>query len=211
MHKSIDLTGLQFGLLTVLAQVRVGKHLCWTCVCECGKFMTVRTGNLRRQNSCGCTRGTHGMSVERPSVYMVWQNMLNRCRSVKDKDFKNYGARGIVVCDRWKDFAKFYADMGDKPKSLTLERIDNDGNYEPSNCRWASRKEQGSNRRTNRLVEWNGVTKTITGWRDSTGIPKSTLCNRLDNGWSVEEALTIKPGEKRTAPAQLILQGAPIK
>lgn len=118
--------------------------------------------------------------------------MKARCYSPNDKSFHNYGGRGIRVCDRWKDsFENFYADMGDPPKGHTLERINNEGHYEPKNCRWASLKEQANNKRNNQMLSYNGKTQSLALWADEMhlhGVTLQTRINRL--GWPVEKALT---------------------
>jgi hypothetical protein len=117
--------------------------------------------------------------------------MKARCYNQNDKAYANYGGRGITVCNKWKDsFETFYADMGSKPKGTTLDRINNDGNYEPSNCKWSSMSEQGRNRRTNRLIEYKKEIKTIVEWSEELNIPYSAIRNRLDSGWPIERAFT---------------------
>jgi len=124
--------------------------------------------------------------------YSIWMNLRARCNNPKNNRYDSYGARGIKVCDRWMaDFVNFLEDMGRRPsKAHSIDRIDNDGNYEPGNCRWATRKEQCRNRRSSRFLEFNGQVKTAAEWAEEVGIEQSTLNLRLKYGWSVERALT---------------------
>jgi hypothetical protein len=130
----------------------------------------------------------HGKS--KSAAYYCWHNMLNRCHWPKSNSFKYYGAKGIKVM--WESFEAFYADMGDPPEGMTIERIDNNGHYCKENCRWATRFEQGQNRGSqSRLLTFNGHTKTISQWSRETGIKHTTIHMRLHNGWSVEKALSV--------------------
>lgn len=116
--------------------------------------------------------------------------MIVRCTKPSCASFPRYGGKGVKVCDRWRDFKAFYADMGDPGKDLTLDRIDPCGNYEPSNCRWATMKEQQNNRSNTRHLTWDGVTKTLGEWATETDIPLGTIAKRIKLGWSAEKALT---------------------
>lgn len=128
----------------------------------------------------------------RSSEKRSWRGMIERCYDKKDRYYKNYGGRGIRVCQRWLDsFADFFADMGPKPSpKLTIDRIDNDGSYCPENCRWATQKQQANNRSNNHWLTFNGVTDTIQGWADRVGIARGVIKGRLKMGWSIERILT---------------------
>jgi len=121
------------------------------------------------RDSNGCFRARHGHAAKPTSIYMIWHEMIERCRNPNNKAYPNYGGRGITVCKRWLKFENFLTDMGEHPVGLSIDRINNNGNYEPSNCRWATRSEQMINSRNAKLVTWNGVTKTIKGWAQYLG------------------------------------------
>jgi hypothetical protein len=127
-------------------------------------------------------------------TYTTWHSMMQRCYYGGHVAYARYGGRGIVVCERWHDFRNFFSDMGEKPAELTLDRIDTNGNYDPSNCRWATRTEQARNMRANRLITINGETKTMTEWASIGQIGVSTVHYRLMHGWDDEAAVTIRPG-----------------
>jgi hypothetical protein len=136
-------------------------------------------------------RTAHGHSKGAGSpTYQTWRNMRSRCENPNVPAYKNYGGRGITVCERWKTFENFLADMGERPEGMTIERIDNDRGYEPGNCRWATYNEQARNMRSNQRITLNGETKCLTEWAEQYGIKMPTLWARLRMGWSVEEALT---------------------
>lgn len=182
---------------------RSGKRVRYLllCLCDCGElFLTekcsVRTGHTK---SCGClTRDrtiernkTHGHSKD--SEYRAWAHMLGRCRNKNKRDYKYYGGRGIKVCERWLNFENFLQDIGEKPtKDHTLDRIDVDGDYEPGNCRWATRSEQCRNQRSNRRLTFNGETLIVQDWAEKLGVPPDRIRGRLRKGWSTEDILTIK-------------------
>lgn len=134
-------------------------------------------------------REQHGLSGT--LQYRIWNSMIQRCTNVQNPAYARYGGRGIAVCERWmQSFEVFYSDMGDRPKGMTLDRVDTDGDYEPGNCRWATAKEQARNTRSNRMLSFRGESKCLQEWSDAIGIDKSSLRERLDAGWSVERALT---------------------
>jgi hypothetical protein len=142
--------------------------------------------------SCGCLNAErierHGMA--RTRIYNVWKQLFQRCENPRCPSYKNYGARGIAVCEEWRDFAIFYADMGDCPPGYTIERNDNDGPYSKSNCRWATHADQRNNTRFNSVLELNGERRTVAKWAEKTGIKFSTIQARLSYGWSIERTLT---------------------
>lgn len=146
---------------------------------------------------------THGLSGS--PVYLTWQNMKNRCSKPEHRDYPDYGGRGIRVCKRWQRFENFYADMGNRPKDRTLDRIDNDGNYAPNNCQWSSPKEQARNKRNNRNITWKGETLCLMGWAERTGLHHSAILARLDcYGWSVEDALTKASSRRLRKPNRIL-------
>lgn len=124
-------------------------------------------------------------------AYQAWKNMRDRCKNPRDDRYARYGGRGIKVCERWeKSFENFLADMGEPPAEMTLDRIDSDGNYEPTNCRWADRKTQQRNMMRNRLITFRGITQCVAAWAEQLGIRQKALGHRLARGWSLERALT---------------------
>lgn len=200
----VDIVGQVFGRLTARRYLGGGR---WVCDCCCGCQTIVMLCDLRRATrSCGCLRrelaktrslqlSTHGMS--KTPEYRVWERMLARCCKSADPAYRNYGGRGISVCVRWQNFVNFIHDIGLRPSaSHTLERLDNDGNYEPGNCVWATRRSQARNRRTNRMLTFRGMTKCLAEWSSETGIGRQVIYDRLRSGWSVQDALTV-PTAKR--------------
>jgi hypothetical protein len=200
----IDLAGRRFGrwLVVGLSGESVSRKPKWNCVCDCGTARAVLGGSLRsgKSASCGClareiaraagdrTR-THGMT--HTSTYTIWMGMVARCHSPTAKDFPRYGAKGVTVCDRWREsFENFLADMGPRPAGLTLDRRENDKGYSPENCRWATYGEQVRNSRAVRLVTINGKTQCIKDWCDELGVRVGTYRGRRARGWSAERALT---------------------
>lgn len=205
--KAIDLTGQKFGRLTVIgvAPRQAGqKRPLWVCKCDCGRENRLLAYQLRagKTKSCGCLAADnararlmkHGYAAyaKTEPEYMVWAAMIKRCTNQNHDRYKRYGGRGISVCERWKDFRNFIADMGNRPSPIhSIERDRVDGNYEPGNCRWATPEEQASNRGDNRILELNGAKKTLSQWARDIGITHTSLAERIDSGrWSLEDALT---------------------
>ncbi len=198
-----DRTGYKFGTLTVVAlsPKSTTKRSVWRCVCTCGAMSEVRTDTFDKQKSCrNCSHTKHGHWKGNISsrTHEAWRSMKKRCSVSGNASFQTHGARGITVCDRWKNsFENFLADMGECPPGLTLDRYpDNDGPYEPENCRWATWKDQARNRRNNHFVEFDGLNLTIGEWSERTGFSDSVIHARLDRGWTIREALTTTPGTR---------------
>lgn len=200
-ERIIDMTGKRFGRLEVIEMVpRIGKEIIkWKCLCSCGNIHIVSRLDLTSGDvkSCGCLKRerdqtfskTHGLSRE--GIYGVWCNMKSRCYNKSSQDYPYYGGRGIFIVNEWHDFKKFYDDMHPRPEGATIERIDNNGPYCKTNCRWATRVDQANNKRNNLLITFDGKTKTLAQWSKDTGIKSHTLRSRIyEYGWSVEEALT---------------------
>lgn len=134
----------------------------------------------------------HASSTGKSRTYRIWQYMHRRCSDADDPKFKYYGGRGITVCARWADFTAFLADMGESPTGLTLERKNNDGHYEPGNCRWASRSEQQRNSRNAKFITFNGECLCVREWEQRLGLTHGALFHRLKRGWSIERAMTAR-------------------
>ncbi|MEH0578963.1 hypothetical protein QBA54_31840 [Streptomyces sp. B21-108] len=152
----------------------------------------------------GPARVTHGMSGT--PTYKVWRGMVTRTTNPRASNYQHYGARGIAVCARWRSFENFYADMGPGyGPGLTLDRIDVDGNYEPANCRWATPAVQSRNQRTNRVIEWGGVTAVLGEWAELLALDESTIRRRIKRGWTTERTLTesVAPERLRAAVESL--------
>ncbi len=187
-----DLTGERFGRLLVLHKNGYNKHhqLYWMCECECGTSKNVLGCVLSRGecNSCGCLHKeviakinySHGMT--RTPIYAIWRSMLQRCYDKNSHAYNRYGGRGINVCDEWQTFEGFYKDMGDKPKGMSLERLDNNADYSPKNVVWATNKEQSNNRRSNVKYQYGDEYLTLAQWSDKGHVSIGTLWARLKRG-----------------------------
>jgi hypothetical protein len=196
-------TGKVFGRLTVLAHVGTiaGRQAGYQCQCRCGEKKVVSGSNLRRglAKSCGCLRKEkHRAAMAERSrlapdqtLVAVWRNIVFRCTNKKSAVYYRYGGRGIKVCERWLKSARaFIEDMGPRPSDKhTVERINNEGNYEPGNCRWATKKEQARNKANNVRLTCDGRTMLMVEWAEETGIGLATLHARLKSGWSHEKTI----------------------
>ena len=197
-----DRTGEKFGRLTIKSLVLRGSphgKSIYNCSCTCGAEKEIKLAALlnKSTNSCGCLfrehmrdRNTkHGLMNDNKRTYRTWKDMRQRCNNPNNKDYPNYGGRGIVVCDRWDDFGKFYDDMGSRPDGMTIDRIDVNGNYEPFNCRWAILKEQGRNKRNNHIMA-NG--KTLAENCEDFGVNHKVASYRASKGYLFEELFSNK-------------------
>lgn len=188
-----DILGQTFSRLTVVGrETSDGARHKWRCVCSCGNQTVVRSDHLRQGHtrSCGCIKARSGGERNDP-LHAVWQAMKARCLNPTDPSYPNYGGRGIKICERWlASFEAFCADMGPRPsRDHSIERDENEGDYEPANCRWATRAEQSNNRRTNRLLSVRDRTMTMREWEKENGLKEHTIKGRLKRGWTVEDAV----------------------
>lgn len=187
--KAIDLTGKKFGNLTVIRHLNYsesGHTSLWECKCDCGNITIVRGTNLKSGHtiSCGCKKGKTIHNKWGTRLYNIYHNMKQRCNNAKNIWYKNYGARGITVCQEWQDdFMNFYnwAINNGYKDNLTLDRINVNGNYEPDNCRWADKITQQNNMRTNRYITYNEETHTVAEWARLLNVPAKFIIDRLRN------------------------------
>jgi hypothetical protein len=200
----MDVAGQKFGRLVVQSRAEPARRSNgrlrdrWTCLCECGNTVVVQWDNLRNGHtrSCGCLLSdqpnhvTHGMRGHR--LYYTWACMKHRCLSPNDPRYKDYGGRGITICDAWRDsFAAFVSDMdGSYLDGCTLDRVDNSKGYCKENCKWSTSSEQQNNRRTNCRLTMGSETHTLAEWARKLGVPASRISTRLRRGWAVERALS---------------------
>lgn len=211
MGKSSQIIGRKFGRLTVVERAedliaKNGKRRSqWLCKCDCGNTAIARRDALvsGRKQSCGCLKKEmpikHGLLNTR--LYYVWLSMKKRCYLPSNSDYNGYGARGVSICDEWRNsFEAFHEwalangyDETAPRGQCTIERIDNNGNYEPSNCRWTTNDEQQNNKRSNHYITYNGKTQTIAQWAREIGVSRATLSNRINRlQWTIEKALTYR-------------------
>lgn len=203
--KPQNLQNMKFDKLTALKIVGYSKcgSAIWLCQCACGNFIKITASALKNDRPHSCPhcknvafwskKQTHHESTSR--LYEIYYNMKKRCENENAINYHNYGGRGIKVCEEWKEYLPFsqWAKANGYSDNLTLDRIDNNGNYCPENCRWVTYKEQANNTRVNRVICFNDQSHTLTEWSVITGIKKTTIHQRLKRGWSVEKALTQEP------------------
>jgi len=200
-RNKIDLTGQRFGKLVAISIEKKSDsstRTYWNCVCDCGGKRVVSNDHLRSGDvtDCGCARkhvsrwSKHNMYNSR--LYGIWSLMKERCCNPKRKEYPNYGGRGICVCEEWKEAKNFieWSLNNGYSDELTIDRIDNNGNYCPKNCRWISRKEQMQNRRNNHYISFEGKTLTLTQLAKENGLTYSQLYKRLKLGWTLEKAIS---------------------
>lgn len=208
MTKAADLAGMKFGKLTAISRVEntTRGHTQWLCCCECGGEKIAQAAYLNKgtTRSCGClgveqrknaakSRCHEGSKTNNTAEYYSWQNMIDRCYKPTARGYKDYGGRGIIVCERWRSsFANFVADMGRRPDGMTLDRTNTDANYAPENCRWATRTEQANNRRTNRIITIDGKSMTVAQWARQLGISCRVIHARLYSGMNEHDSV-MKP------------------
>lgn len=206
MINFIDLTGQRFGRLVVIERIKNDEkgYVQWLCQCDCGNKIKVFSNNLRKGNtkSCGCLRKDKAKEIFtkhkkcNSRLYVVWRDMKRRCTNPHSKDFINYGARGIKVCKDWENFKIFeewaikngYDEKAQKGK-CTLDRINNNGNYQPNNCRWVTAKEQANNRKSNHYITINNKTHTIAQWAEIYQIKPYIITNRIRRNWNEIDAV----------------------
>lgn len=199
MSKMIDLTGQKFGRLTVIKHDRYGI---WTCKCDCGNESHTSTNALTTGNaqSCGCRHKEivgknstkHGLSKTR--LYSIFRNMKCRCYTLSASKYEIYGGRGIKICDEWlTDFLSFYnwAITNDYSDELSIDRINSNDNYEPSNCRWATSKVQNNNTNQNHVISYKGKSQTLAEWADELKLSYKVLSERIRRKWSIERAFNM--------------------
>lgn len=198
--KIVDMTGATINGVEVMSMIGSSKgKMVWNCKCKCGATFhavgtSLRTGKTKSCRICTKAKTAsaatkHGFTGTRE--YNSYNAMMSRCYKISDKRFDRYGGRGIKVCDRWRDsFSNFIADMGIQPsRKHSIERIDRNGDYEPSNCVWATTIEQANNRSNNTLIDINGCTKTITQWSRESGINRTVILRRMKRGISGEQLI----------------------
>lgn len=202
--KKVNLTGQRFGRLTVVSEAeRRGGRVAWACLCDCGAETVAIACNLTRGHtlSCGCLHReitaerhvTHGQS--HTPEYKVWRGMRNRCENQNDAAYPDYGGRGIKVCERWKSFERFLSDMGARPDGMTIERNDVNGDYSPENCRWATMKEQQSNRRDTIRIAIGDRVQPLKLWCEELGVAYKKVHLRLTRyGYELNRALDLPAG-----------------
>lgn len=206
MPKFINLVGKRFGRLIVIEKAENNRwgQIQWLCLCDCGQEAVVRGCYLvsNHTKSCGClqkearvqssVKHGHYKNRKQSKTYKAWSGIIQRCNNPRNGRYHRYGKRGITVCKRWVEFKNFLEDMGKKPTDKhSIDRVNNNGNYCKSNCKWSLPKEQARNRKTNRMITYKGKTQCLVAWAEEIGIHHQTLLNRIVKlNWPIEKALT---------------------
>ncbi len=199
MSNVFNLTGMKYGELTAIERVASPtRRASWRFRCSCGREIVAEGYRVRRGKRVYCDKANHPRtpraSVQTPGrklAYVSWGHMIDRCYNPAHERYRHYGGRGIAVCDSWRSFAAFLADMGERPEGLTLDRIDLDGPYSPSNCRWATDREQRRNKRSTRYVEYGGRRLPLIDLCRELGLSYSLVASRIYAlGWPVERAIS---------------------
>lgn len=208
-HLTYIAVGSRFGKLVVGAPEMGKRQMGYACQCDCGNTTNAGPYGLihARVISCGCVKRASGSRLRHgharkgavTAEHKIWQGMMTRCSNKNEPAYACYGARGITVCDRWLLFENFLSDMGERPSAAhSIDRYpDNNGNYEPGNCRWATSSEQARNRRSSRIIEINGKSMVFADAADRFGVPYGTAKTRIAEGWSPEEAFGLAPRKQR--------------
>jgi hypothetical protein len=207
MAEFVDLTSFVSGYLTVVERASNGKsgQTRWLCECKCGARCIVAAQKIKSSiaKSCGkCWKKDHpsnlthghtrknGERRHASAEYKVWCGMISRCHNPNHSKYADYGGRGIFVCERWRAFEKFYADMGKRPRGCSLERRDNSKGYSPENVDWVPSREQAMNKRNNHRLTLDGETHCVAEWSRKTGIPYRTILMRANRGWTDKQILS---------------------
>lgn len=212
MGKKVEMIGKRFGRLIVLSETErrsASGAIYYLCKCDCGKEKIINGNNLRHNVSlsCGCYNReiiTKADSVWKTKLYSIHQSMKSRCNNPKDKAFCNYGARGISVCKEWETFKPFqkWSYENGYVEGLWLDRIDNEKGYSPDNCRWVTPKIQQNNKRNNRYITINGVTKSVTMWAEENNLKPCTIYSRLNKGTPL--SMLFEPIDKKRSHGEAI-------
>lgn len=211
MSKAVDMTGKRFGSLTAIrctGERNAANNLIWEFRCDCGETLVfdghdARSGKRHTCVTCSQRRSqascvTHGMSYT--SEWKTWREMKTRCYNQRSTSYPNYGGRGIRICERWlESFDNFFADMGQRPLGMSIDRRDTNGDYSPENCRWATVIEQANNKRNSVRVTIGGVTKNVHEWAAVSGIRATTLYQRVQAGWAEHMLLSPLQKQRRSA------------
>ena len=200
-----DISGNKYGKWKVISYncIKYGQTKFWNCVCDCGVEKIVNGDSLKKglSKSCGCSgkdwARKRSVRLDQTTEYYIWAGAKQRCTNPRSTMYKHYGARGIVMCDRWlNSFDNFLADMGKRPEGKSLDRIDNNGPYSPENCQWSTNTEQKRNTRGNTMVSYKGKTQCASAWAEELSIPYKLFVDRLKVGWDIDKIIST-PNRKK--------------